>query len=54
VAFQKLREMTEEDILSDIMRLRFNIENYVKKDMFSFENIWQIFIRIHHSFKEKP
>jgi len=38
IRFQKLREMTEEDrILSDIMRLRFNIENYLKKDIFSFE-----------------
>jgi len=35
---KKLREATEEDrILSDIMRLRFNIENYLKKDAFSFE-----------------
>jgi len=38
IRFQKLREMTEEDrILSDIMRLRFNIENYLKTDSFSFE-----------------
>jgi len=38
IRFQKLREMTEEDrILSDIMRLRFNIENYLRGDGFSFE-----------------
>ena len=38
IRFQKLREMTDEDrILSDIMRLRFDIENYLKKNRFSFE-----------------
>lgn len=38
IRFQKLREMTEEDrILSDIMRLRFNIENYLNRDSFSFD-----------------
>jgi len=36
--FQKLRETTEEDsILSDIMRLRFSIENYLSTGSFSFE-----------------
>jgi len=35
---QKLRETTEEDmILADVMRLRFQIENYIKKESFSFE-----------------
>jgi len=38
IRFQKLREMTDEDrILSDIMRLRFDIESYLKKNIFSFE-----------------
>jgi len=38
IRFEKLRDMSEEDIiLSDIMRLRFNIENYLKKDRFSFD-----------------
>ena len=35
---EKLRSMTEEDrILSDVMRLRFQMEDYVKKGKFSFE-----------------
>lgn len=34
---QKLRETTEEDrILADVMRLRFQIEDYIKKGKFSF------------------
>ncbi len=38
IRMQKLRETTEEDmILSDVMRLRFQIENYIKKEAFSFE-----------------
>jgi plasmid maintenance system antidote protein VapI len=36
---EKLRNMTEGDrILSDVMRLRFQMETYVKKGNFSFEN----------------
>jgi len=35
---QKLRETTEEDrILSDVMRLRFQMEDYVKRQNFSFQ-----------------
>lgn len=35
---QNLRETTEEDqILSDVMRLRFQIEDYVKRQNFSFQ-----------------
>ena len=38
IRMQKLRETTEEDmILADVMRLRFQIENYIKKETFSFE-----------------
>lgn len=38
IRMQKLRETTEEDtILADVMRLRFQIENYIKKEAFSFE-----------------
>ena len=38
IRMQKLREMTEEDrILSDVMRLRFQIESYVKESGFSFQ-----------------
>jgi len=38
IRMQKLRETTEEDmILADVMRLRFQIENYIKKESFSFE-----------------
>ena len=38
VRMEKLRNMTEEDrILSDVMRLRFQMEAYVKKGTFSFE-----------------
>lgn len=38
IRLQKLREMTTEDqILSDIMRLRFDMENYIKKSHFSFD-----------------
>ncbi len=38
IRLQKLRETTEEDqILSDVMRLRFQIEAYIKKESFSFQ-----------------
>ncbi|MGB1205233.1 MAG: hypothetical protein ACPG5B_06280 [Chitinophagales bacterium] len=38
IRFRKLREMTENDrILSDMMRLRFDIEHYVKRNTFSFD-----------------
>lgn len=38
IRMQKLREMTEEDrVLSDVMRLRFQIESYIKKSGFSFQ-----------------
>lgn len=38
IRLNKLRETTEEDrLLSDVMRLRFQIEDYLKKDKFSFE-----------------
>ncbi len=38
IRMEKLRETTEEDtILADVMRLRFQIENYIKKESFSFE-----------------
>jgi plasmid maintenance system antidote protein VapI len=38
IRMQKLREMSEEDrILSDVMRLRFQIESYVKESGFSFQ-----------------
>lgn len=37
IRMEKLRNMTEEDrILSDVMRLRFQMEAYVKKEKFSF------------------
>lgn len=39
IRFQKLRETTEEDrILADVMRLRFNIEAYLQKNTFLFNN----------------
>ena len=38
IRLQKLRETSEEDqILSDVMRLRFQLENYIKKQNFSFQ-----------------
>lgn len=38
IRMQKLREMTEEEqILSDVMRLRFQIEAYVNESGFSFQ-----------------
>jgi len=38
IRMKLLTETTEEDrILSDVMRLRFLIENYIKEDSFSFE-----------------
>lgn len=38
IRMQKLREMTEEDrILSDVMRLRFQIESYIAENGFSFQ-----------------
>ena len=38
IRMQKLRETTTEDqILADVMRLKFQIENYIKKEIFSFE-----------------
>lgn len=38
IRIKKLGKMTEKDrILSDVMRLRFQIESYTKKDEFSFQ-----------------
>lgn len=38
IRMRKLREMTEEDrILADVMRLRFQIESYLKESGFSFQ-----------------
>ena len=38
IRFQKLKETTEEEqILSDVMRLRFQIENYIQNQEFSFD-----------------
>lgn len=45
IRMQKLRETTEEDrILSDVMRLRFQMESYVKKSGFSFEKTFGKFL----------
>lgn len=45
IRMQKLRESTEEDrILSDVMRLRFQIEDYLKRDIFSFEKTFGKFL----------
>jgi len=51
IRLQKLRETTVEDqILADVMRLRFQIENYIKKESFDFEKTFgqylQEYIRI--------
>lgn len=46
IRIQKLREMTEEDrILADVMRLRFQIEAYVKESGFSFEKTFGKFLK---------
>lgn len=38
IRMKKLREMTDEDrILSDVMRLRFQIENYLNQDNFALD-----------------
>ena len=38
IRMQKLSEITpEEQVVADVMRLKFQIENYVKKENFSFE-----------------
>ena len=45
IRMQKLRETTEEDsILADVMRLRFQIEHYLKKENFSFEKTFGKFL----------
>lgn len=45
IRMQKLRETTEEDrVLSDVMRLRFQMESYVKKSGFSFEKTFGKFL----------
>ncbi|MEL6866535.1 MAG: hypothetical protein AAFP19_19070, partial [Bacteroidota bacterium] len=45
IRLQSLRETTEEDrILADVMRLRFQIENYIKKEGFSFEKTFGKFL----------
>lgn len=45
IRMQKLRETTEEDrILSNVMRLRFQIESYVKNSGFSFEKTFGKFL----------
>ena len=42
---KKLQEMTDEDrILSDVMRLRFEIERYVKEGSFSFDKTFGHFL----------
>ena|GEM_PF-6141511 len=51
IRLNKLRKTTEEErILADVMRLRFQIENYATKSVFSFENTFgsylQEYIRI--------
>lgn len=46
IRMQKLRETTEEDrILADVMRLRFQIENYLKKENFSFEQTFGKYLK---------
>ena len=42
---EQLRNMNEEDrILSDVMRLRFQIENYLKREAFSFDKTFGKFL----------
>lgn len=45
IRMQKLRETNEQDtILADVMRLRFQIENYLKKGKFSFDKTFGKFL----------
>lgn len=45
IRLQKLRESSERDlILADVMRLRFQIENYLKNETFSFEKTFGKFL----------
>lgn len=54
IRFKKLREMTEEDrLLSDIMKLRFNIENYLSTDGFSFEKTFGKYLEEYISILKK-
>ncbi|MCB0595285.1 MAG: hypothetical protein H6557_10015 [Lewinellaceae bacterium] len=46
VRMQKLRETTEEDrILADVVRLRFQIEDYVNKQIFSFNQTFGKYLK---------
>jgi plasmid maintenance system antidote protein VapI len=45
IRMQKLRDMSEEDrILADVMRLRFQIEGYLKERIFSFQKTFGKFL----------
>ena len=46
IRMQKLQETTEEErILSDVMRLRFQIEAYLKQEKFSFEKTFGKYVK---------
>ncbi len=46
IRLNKLRETTEEQqVIADVMRLRFQIENYTMKSVFSFKNTFGIYLK---------
>ena len=46
IRLNKLRETTEEQrIIANVMRLRFQIENYTTKNVFSFENTFGSYLK---------
>ncbi len=54
IRLQKLRETTEEQqIVADVMRLRFQIENYLKKEPFSSEKTFGQYLKEYMRITEK-
>ena len=55
IRFQRLREISEEDrILADVMRMRFQIENYLKSSKFSFEKTFGKYLEEYIRILNKP
>lgn len=55
IRLQHWREMTEEDrILADVMRLRFQIEAYIRKSEFSFQKTFGKYLEAYIHILNKP
>lgn len=55
IRFQRLRQVSEEDrILADVMRLRFQIEAYLKSNIFSFNKTFGKYLEEYIRILNKP